>query len=260
MKIIAEFSDYTIQSIEYFISAIESAVALRDISGLSAGRVSNINITKEHPLVVLMGSAINPNVNLDVLRTSILPAIAVTPGNMSEEGVALGQAPQSFVVDDDWILEFQNMKKLSLKEIQSGIGLITPDQVNTITAEYRKNTGIMRCQKNTWGWNEEINVSCWSDNPDMDILFGTLLDSIFAKMRVGFMGDESPMKNLKYRITKGLTNFNFGRVLFGTEYSLTFFNTYHNYTVYTEEHATGHDLLGGFKVTGSDDIWQMPTE
>ena len=43
------------------------------------------------------------------------------------------------------------------------------------------------------------------------------------------------MKNMKFETTRGLTNFNFGRVLFGTEYSLTFLNTYNNYTIFSEQ-------------------------
>jgi len=263
MKIITEFSDYAIQSVEYFISAIKTSLSLRDLSGLSNGRIEAINVSKEHPLVVLMGSQISVNPNLEATRTSLLPAISVTPGNLSEEGITLGKAPQTFIINDEWISELKEISNKTLKDIQSETGLITLDQIDAIISEYRKGSGITRCIKHTWGWNEEINISVWSDSPDVDILFGTLLDSILAKITTGFMGDNSPVKNMKYRITKGLTNFNFGRVLFGTEYSLTFYNSYHNYTIYQEDHITEHGGINvtgensGYKVSGSEEIWRQ---
>jgi hypothetical protein len=258
MRIIAEYSDYTIQSIEFFLDAIKTGIESRDISGLSNGKIEILTPTKEHPLVKLMASALNANINLEDARESIIPAISVTPGNLSEEAAVMSKSYQPMNVTDAWITEFNTLRNLSDKDLQKEV-LITKNQIESILTEYRRGTGIMRCQKNMWGWNEEINISAWSSSPDLDILLGTLLDSILAKIAVGLTGDNSLIKNLKYRPTKGLTNFNFGRVLFGTEYNLTFFNTYHNYTIYTEDHVLGHDLYGTFKVPGSTEEWQ-PTE
>lgn len=259
MRIIAKFSDYSVQSIEYLISKIEENIELRDIKGLTNNKIQKINVTKEHPLVQFVASQLNPNVNLDALHSSIIPAISVTPGNMTPEGDSLGKSPQTFIIDDDWITEMRELSNSTLRTVRE-TGLITKDQLTAIIYQYNRNEGIMRCQKTNWGWNEEINISCWSDSPDIDILMSTLMDSILSEITIGFLGDESPMKGLKYRTTRGLTNFNFGRVLYGTEYNLTFFNTYHNYTVYQEDHVTGHDLIGTYKAPGSDEEWTTPTE
>lgn len=258
MKIIAEYSDYIIQSVEFFLDAIEAGIATRDISGLTNGKIELIKPTKEHPLVTLMASQLNPNVNLDNIRSSLIPAVSVTPGNMADEAVTLGKSYQPLTVTDTWITEFKSLLGMTDKNIQREL-LISKTQIETIMSEYKKTTGIMRCQKNMWGWNEEINISAWSDSPNIDVLIGTLLDSVLAKIVTGMVGDNSQIKSMKYRVTKGLTNFNFGRVLFGTEYNLTFFNTYHNYTIYTEDHLSGHDLQGTFTVPGSTETWQ-PTE
>lgn len=259
MKIIAKYSDYALQSIEFFISQIKDDIELRDIKGLTNNKIQKINVTKEHPLVQFVAAQINPNVNLENLRSNIIPAISVTPGNMGEEGRGFALSPQTFIIDDDWITELRELSNSTMRDIQSQ-GLITKDQITAIISQYNRNQGIMRVIKKSWGWNEEINISCWSDSPDIDTLTSTLVDSILAEITTGFMGDESPVKNMKYRATRGLTNFNFGRVLYGTEYNLTFFNTYHNYTVYQEDYVTGHDLNGTFKTPGSDEEWQMPTE
>lgn len=258
MNIIAEFSDYAVQSVEFFINSIKENLEKRDIPGLTNDKIELISVTKEHPLVALMASQINPNPkSLDAVRKNLLPAIAVTPGNMSEEGNSFGLSPQTFIIDDTWIDELKTLFATSQKEIQQNTGLITSDQIENIISAYKKTSGIIRVQKNGWGWNEELNISCWSESPDLDILLSTLMDSSLARIRSGVFGDESNVKNMKYRATRGLTNFNFGRVLFGTEYNLTFFNTYHNYTVYEEDHVTGHDLTGTYKSPGSEDTWQQ---
>jgi len=256
MKIIAEFSDYSVQSVEYFLNAIETGLEARDLSGLSNGKIEILTPTKEHPLVKLMASALNANINLEDARESIIPAISVTPGNLADEAQTMGKSYQPMIITDSWIEEFRELQNKTEKDIQKDM-LITKTQIESIITEYRKTDGIMRCQKNMWGWNEEINISAWSSSPDLDVLLGTLLDSVLAKIVHGMAGDSSPLKNMKYRVTKGLTNFNFGRVLFGTEYNLTFFNTYHNYTIFTEDHLSGHDLNGTFKVPGSAETWQQ---
>jgi hypothetical protein len=252
MKVIAKFSDYIVQSIEYFINVIDEGIKSRDISGLTLGpdgrsRLEMINISKEHPLVVEMRSVIE-NKNQDK-RSNIIPAISVTPGNMSEEGIAFGESLEINTVDDNWIISLKNILPQNNKDIHADM-LISHKQIEDILGAYKKSKNsksVIRYQSNMWSWNEEINVSSWTDSPDMDILMGTILDSILAEIRIGTVGDESQIKNMKYRPTKGLTNFNFGHVLFGTEFNITFLNTYHNYIVFEEEHITGHNFDASFK-------------
>jgi len=105
-------------------------------------------------------------------------------------------------------------------------------------------------QIHEWRRTEEINVSAWSDTPDIDILMGNILESILAEIQMGFAGDESPIVNFKYRGTRGLTNFNFGRVLFGAEFNLTFLNTYNNYTIYKETRIDDFESSLTFIVPG----------
>ena len=200
MNIIAKYSDYSLQSVDFFISEIQENLELRDLKGLTNNKIQKIKVTKEHPLVQMVAAQINPNVNLDNLRSGIIPAISVTPGNMAEEARGMALSPETYIVDDSWIEEFRELSNKSLREIQDS-GLITKDQISAIISQYNKNQGIMRVQKNGWGWNEDINISCWSDSPDIDILINTVLDSTLADIVTGFIGDESPVKNMKYRVT-----------------------------------------------------------
>ncbi len=256
--IVTKFSDYTIHSVEYFISQIGTELGYRDLPGLTNFEGTNrstieiINVTKQHPLVALMAATINPNSNVDDLMASIIPSISVTPGNLSDKGFTLGQTLTPELVDDDFITELTTLLGQTNKEIQSEV-LISKNQIETIIGEYnRASSNGMRLQKNEFFKNEEINISVWSENADEDVFLGNLMDSILATLQVGFAGDNSRLRDFQYKINKGLTNFNFGRILFGSEYNLTFLNSYNNYIIYTDPVISGHDFIGTYEIPGDE--------
>jgi hypothetical protein len=239
--IVTKYSDYIVHSIEYFLSQIKTELAYRDIKGLTNGKIEIINPTKQHPLVQFMATQLSSNRNTEDLRSSLLPAISVTPGNMTDEGFTLGESFLPRVVDDEFINLLKTYLNMTNKEVQDEL-LITPDQIDSIIASYnRVGANGMRVQINEWQKTEEVHVSVWSESADIDILLGNLMDSILANMRVGFVGDESKLRNFKYTVSKGLTNFNFGKVLFGSEYGLTFLNTFRHFIIYTDPVLSGHD-------------------
>jgi len=245
---IAEFSDYAIHSIEYFIDQIETKLSRRDLSGLTNDKVHKINVSKQHPLASLMGRQLSGSKEL---FPGVIPGVSVTPGDMTDEGFTLGQSLNPVLAGSDFITQLDTWLALSDEDRQQS-ALITNDQITTIKTEY---TGLatgqkMILQQNEWRKNENINISMWSDSPDMDILMGNLMDSIIAGIQVGQLGDDSKLKYFRYTTAKGLTNFNFGRVLFGTEYNLTFMNTYINTVVIKDDNISDHDFNGTFIIPG----------
>ncbi|MFA5196076.1 MAG: hypothetical protein WC401_09800, partial [Bacteroidales bacterium] len=185
----------------------------------------------------------------------ILPAISVTPGALTDDGFTLGQSYIPEVVDSEFIDILKEFYMKTIREIQEDV-LITKKQIELIMGEYKKaKAGGLRVQRNEWHKNEEINISSWSEHPDIDILLGNLIDAMLASIQVGFAGDNSKIQNFKFKTTKGLTNFNFGKTLHGTEYSLTFLNTFNNYTVYADDVLSGHDFNGTFQTVeeGTDE-------
>jgi hypothetical protein len=248
--VLTKYSDYSIQSVEWFISKIETEIAYRDVKGLSNGRIELLKITKEHPLAILMASQLSDVRGENPLQSGLLPAISVTPGGGQNEGFTLGKSYSAELIDDDFIDILSAYQEKTNKQIQQDV-LITQTQIELIISEYRRRAaGNMRFQRNEWSRNEEINISIWSESPDIDILLGTLMDSILSMIQVGIVGDDSPIRNMNSDSTKGLTNFNFGKVLFGTEYALTFLNTFSNYVIYVDDVITGHDFNGTFRVPG----------
>jgi hypothetical protein len=249
--IITKFSDYRIQSIEYFIDRIYTELQIRDLPGLFNNKIEIIKPTKQHPLATLMAVSLQDEGN--PLRSGIIPAISVTPGDLTDIGFTLGQSFQPEVIDDDWIEDLQEYSGKGSREILEDL-IITQKQIDLIidTYEALESPEDMRVQKTEWRKDEIINVSVWSDSADIDMILGNLMDSILADIQVGFYGDNSKLMNFRYSTTKGLTNFNYGRILFGTEYRLTFTNTFCNYTVYSDDRITEHDFIGEFNAPGDE--------
>ena len=253
MNIIAKYSDYTIQTINYFIEAIESDINARDIKNLTNGLCDFIKVYKEHPLVTLMASQLGQSRNADLLRTNLLPAIAVTPGSAENVDFGMGLTIAQSIVDDDFIANLKEIYRLESNGAIQSMGLITKNQIELIMAAYkRKDTGVMRLHKNQWGRNEEVNISCWSESQDVDFLMDNIVNSVLSDIRAKFPGDESPIRNMKFKTTRGLTNFNFGRVLFGCEYNLTFLNIYNNYTIFVEDPITDFEADLTFTTPGAE--------
>jgi hypothetical protein len=238
--IVTKYSDYEVHSIEFFIEKIQAELVFRDLKGLTNEKVQKINVTKQHPLVALMAAQLRSNPADDVLRSGLLPAISVTPGNVKDEDT-LGLGSGSGIVNAAFIANLQSFQSETDKN-RLDSGMITSDQIDLIVAAYNaQDAGNVLYTVNTWRKHETINISSWGSNPDIDFLISNLLDSILKEIQVGFMGDNSPIVDLQFNVSKGLTNFNYGRVLHGTEYNLTFLNTFHNYTIVTETKISEHD-------------------
>ena len=236
MIIIEKYSDYSIQTVNYFKDAIETDINARDIKNLSNDVIDFVKVSKEHPLVTMMASQLGATRNSELNRSNLLPAIAVTPGAAKSKDYGFGLTASTYNIDDDFIADLKVLYNLpDNKKLQEN-GLITKQQIENIMGAYkRRGNQTLRCYANQWGREEELNISCWSESPDLDALLDNIVNSVLSGIRAKFPGDESPLKNMKFETTRGLTNFNFGRVLFGTEYSLTFLNTYNNYTIFSEQ-------------------------
>ncbi len=247
MVVITKYSDYTIQSIEFFKKKIEDELVIRDLPGITNKMIDIINVSKQHPIVTMM---MNKLAGRETERSGIIPAISVTPSNPSDIGFTIGAGFSTEIVNDEFVSILKTFYAMTDEEIQKEL-LITKDQIDSIIGAYKRNPpGGLKAQVHEWRKNEEINISVWSETPDMDIVLGNLIDSIMMDIQVSLAGDDSKLQNMMAKVTKGLVNFNFGRVLFGTEYNLTFMNTYNNYTIYSDDVITDHSLIGTFGTPG----------
>jgi hypothetical protein len=248
VEIIAKFVDYSLYAIDFFINEIKENLSLRDIPGLTNDKVDKINISKEHPIVSLFASSLKDNRTEDKLFASLIPGIGVTPAGISGDGKTLGDSLKNIEITSDILDKFKNFDSQKDREQE---GQITEKIINDIEYKIKRNERILaqthQCRK-----NEEINISLWCDFPDSDILFSIMVESILKDIQTGFAGDGSKVKNMDIKTIRGLTNFKFGRVLYGTEFSVTFLNTYTNYTVFTDPKITDVDYDLTFETVGEE--------
>lgn len=251
MNIITKYCDYTIHPIEFFIKRIRDELSIRDLPGLTNDLVQKINIMKEHPLVVLIQRQLETSQDTVPKSSNLVPAIGVTPGNPSDEGVALNLSPQTFAVNEKFIEEFDELREVPMKERVSS-GVITDKQIYSIKKAYELNPNGTFCSCHKKRQREEVSISLWTETSDMDIILSNLLESIFDDILAGFWGDKSEIKNMKFSQIKGLTNFNFGRVLYGTEYNVSFTNTKNNYMIFSEDRASEVRVINNTRIAGDE--------
>jgi hypothetical protein len=244
MEKISEYSEYEFNSLNYFCDKIEMALNDRDLPGLFNNKIEKIVVSKEHPLITYIASTLLSSKTNETQDGGLLPAIGVTPGSNHASMETFAKNPVMQLVDDQYIAKLKEIRALDFKERKKD-GLITDDQIDNILLAYRKKgTTKMFYQRNSWGWDEEVNVSCWSDNIDRDRILAMIVDSTLARLTIE---QDSPVRNMKYSMVNGLTNFNYGRILFGTEFNLTFFNRYSISSIYTEEHITDVTFVNTFR-------------
>jgi hypothetical protein len=249
MRIIAKYSDYAVQSIEFFITAIENYLSLRDLPGLTNNKVEKIIVSKQHPLVTLRSVTLQAR-DVESEMSGLLPAISITPSSMTEEAFTLGESMTFETVDDSFIENLNYYESKTNKEIQKDV-LLTQKQIEDIKYEYKRaGEGEIRAKVNQWSRNESLSLSVWSDSADITNLTTRLIDSCLADIAVGFMGDQSQVRSFTSRADKGLANFNFGRTIFGSEYSLTFLNTFNNYTIFFDEKIDEVEVIGEYNIPG----------
>lgn len=248
--IITKFSDHIINTIEFFIQKIEEELNYRDITNLTNNKIDKIVVSKQHPLVILMDTQLSENRRDDNLITSLLPAIGVTPGTNMETAFTFGKSFTEEPVNNKYIDELKKYLSMTNKEILSQV-LITKDQIENIIAAHKRNT--LTSKKHEWKKLEEIIISIWADSPDLTNLFSQLMDSFLSEIQIGFVGDNSEILDMKIKSdNRGLSNFNYGRTLYGTEYTITHTNTFNNYTIYSEEKITDIDFQGEYRTPGEE--------
>ena len=238
MNIIEKYYDFEIHPIEYFIDKIENEVNSRDLKGLTNNKVNFIRVSKEHPIVLLLQQELDPR-DARPKEASILPAIGVTPGNPVDEAKTLGFKTQSHIFDEDWNTNISEIRNIPMKQrVQSGI--ITDSQIDNILQTYQRlnENEKMFCEQRKYEKKEEVSISVWCQSADRDITISSLVDSVLRDILSGYLGDNSKIKNMEISSVKGLTNFQFGRILYGTEFTISFLNTYNNYMIFTENRTT----------------------
>lgn len=234
--VVTKYTDYYLNIPEFFIEFIQKEIKIRDIKGLTDGRISSVNITGEHPLVLLTGAVLSSQNTVDV--NGFLPAISVVCSDEVEENITFGYSKRNpFIIDSDWVATF----KANHGEIESRIqdGLLSDNQLDKIEQAVRNATNAI---KNPKGQiiayldghlvRDSIFVSVWTQSIDEQNIIGNSVRSIIFDMRKEMVNRS--IKDISIQSSKGLVNTNFGRILHGQETTMSFLNVFHTVTVTTE--------------------------
>jgi len=249
-----DFTTYPVAVPEWFIDKIKVAINQYDIRNLSGGRVQAINVNSEHPLVQLTSVVLQNGGNANPDLAGILPAISVIEGDESEEMTTVGQGLRPYVtIDSDFVQQFSEGNPMYDKAERLKCGLLSDQEAQKIQSFIDAQGGPVLAMKEQYFERETANISVWTTNPQEVFLFTRLLRSVLFKLRKELA--KLHAVDVQIRASRGLVNFNFGRTLFGSEFTVTFLNQFTNYRVFNTKDSGILDLcVDGFYVpVGSDD-------
>lgn len=227
--IIAKFNDYYIDGVNWFIRNIKKELGYRDIPGLTNNRVQAINVTGHHPLVQLVGNLIDPTTQVSF--AGLLPAISVVENNETEEATTIGQGKRrSGIMTMEFVSEVRtNLSKMIDRNKE---GLITDAQLTAIENSLSGVTTGLLTEIEEFFLRESYFVSFWAHTLEEATVVGNMLRAVLYDIRKAMIRNHAI--DIHITTSKGLVNFNFGKIIYGQETEITFLNAIRNYTVTDE--------------------------
>lgn len=223
-----KFTSYDIWNTEYYIELLNQEFAFRDLKEISNGRIEGIKAVKEHPLIQMVGAVLSSGGESNLV--GILPSIGVVEGDADHTIDRVGETTGKYLI---WGQPEINQLKTGLENLEESQreGIISKTQIQNLENILAKNNAL-KVQIVTGFQQETIFISLWCNTLEERQLISKVLRSIIYDLRDQMTKDG--IKNINLRTSKGLTNMNFGRVIYGEETELTFFSKFHNYTIIDE--------------------------
>jgi hypothetical protein len=235
VSVITRFCDYYVETPDWFISKIQTKINERDLDGLTNARVQAINVTGEHPLVQLVGTLINPT-GYTANFAGLLPTISVVESSEDEEYTTIGQGRRTTgTVDQAWVTGIRTSYADMVN--RNRLGLVTERQLIAIETAVTGGAKVL-VDIEEFMQRETVFVSLWCHNIEERKILGHMLRSVLYDLRKDMIA--ARLIDTKVTTSKGLVNFNFGKILYGEEVEITFVNTVRNYTV-TNETLTDYE-------------------
>ena len=230
MAAVTKYTDYSVTT-DFFIDFLQSEMNKRDIPGhFPNGRLAGVNVTGEHPYAQAIGTMIasegQPNLGF-------LPAISVTEDDESEENTTVGQGTRPY---DFMTVDMLNELKIKVGPMQERHkdGLITDGQIGLIeSALHNSKEGNLILGVEEFFQKEAVYVSLWAHNIMELRILGNILRSVIYDMRKAML--KAGLFEITTHTSKGLMNYNFGKVIFGRETRIEYKQSIRNFTVYDDD-------------------------
>lgn len=226
-----DFTHYAVAVPEWFVRELKEIVNRWDLRSLSNGRIQAINVHTEHPLVQLTGAVLSTGGQSMPKLAGMLPAISVIEGDEGEEFTTIGQGIRPYQsISNEFLDQFKPGGGLADYDKRIQEGLMSDSTVQRIESFIQAQGGPVLAMVNQYFMRETVSVSVWTTTPQEVFLFTRLVRSALFSLRPKLAGLHAT--DIQIRASRGLVNFNFGRVLFGTEFTVTFLNQFSDFRVF----------------------------
>jgi len=216
----------SVNEIDFIIDYIQTKISLYDLNELTGGNMGDTpNIVSAHPLAMEYGNYINSG---DGNYTSILPAIGIeliNDDDYSQQFMGSGNRP--FEITQDYIDEING---ITLGDrFKNGIILSNTNLTGIQTQKTNKGSEKLWSTKTTYMMNQNVNISCWSNHPQITRILYLALRGILHELKHELFKNKAQNASLGGQC--GIYNYEFSETLFGGEFNLRFINNHTNIEV-----------------------------
>jgi hypothetical protein len=241
--IITKFTDFNIDTPNWFINVLKEEFSLRDLKGISNNRFEHISISGQHPFIQLVNDLLE-NEN-SVKNTSILPCISVSENDENQEIVTIGEGFRGVKLIDTDILNYIEANYSDYKK-RNKEGILTNNQIETIRT-YINSGKKLKMLVYEYFLRTSVFVSLWTNTYEEYQILSKILRSILYDVRLKMISRKAV--DISITSNKGLVNTNFGKIIYGQETEIQFLNGFRNYIVTDEEFLENFDVItsGNYK-------------
>jgi hypothetical protein len=213
---------------------------LDDVGQILNNRTIKIQVTLDHPLMVLAGAILfSSGANLPDIN-GMFPRISVTDASHREKETSIGQGIKDYsILKTSDIQNFKNSMGSMKDRIDKGL-LITNQQVDNMLAITESIGGEAILMRQQVMQDVTYYISVWCLSIDERIVLTQIMESTLFGLKQELI--KQGFRNPQINTDTGITNSNFGRMIFGSELELTGINTITNYTLFKEKPLKSYNL------------------
>lgn len=232
-----------------------------DKGQLLNGRTVKVEVTLDHPLLVLSAMVLFNTGNDKPDLNGMFPRIAISDATHREQFTTLGQGVKSYsILTKADVIAFKNSVGNIKDRFDKGM-LITDEQINKMEALIDSLGGQAVLMRQEIMQDVTYYISVWSLTVDERIILTQLTEATLFGLKPEFA--KIGFKNTNINTDTGIVNSNFARMIFGTEIELTGINTITNYTLLNEKPLSeyGLETFPKFKKYGDEqfdpyEVWE----
>lgn len=212
----------SVDEVDFFIKYLTENIANYDLHELTNENMGDIpNIIGAHPLAIEYGNALNADEEGNY--TSILPAIGVELIDDVDNSIQyLGSGHKMYEITQDLI---DKIEGVDLEDrFNDGIVLSDSNLSKIQTEKDNKGGDKLWGKSLTYLMNQNVNISCWSDNWQITRILYVVIRSLLHSVKHELSKNGTMEGTLSGQ--GAIYNYDFNQTLYGCEFSLRFINNH----------------------------------